>query len=346
MKTFTLFFLFITFAACNGDQVAASSDDHVVSKLSDTILTVYQDKNNCYWFGSRGQGVFKYDGKRLEQFTVRDGLPSNEIWRIVEDQSGNLFFDTQEGIGKYDGKNFSVLTSEEGEWSMGPNDLWFKGTWNKNGVFRYDGNKLYSLKFPENKLAAELQTRFSSMTWSPYGIYSIYQDKKGNVWFGTSNVGIYMYDGSSVNWMYEDHLTNTPSGGSFGIRSIIEDNNGYYWICHTRSKFKIDLDVTRLKRDGMVSYSAETGIEGSKFGSGRDLIYFLGAIEDREHRLWFVTYEEGVWVYDGQSLLQYNVGSGLKLLSIYTDRQGTVWAVTHYDGAYRFTGKAFEKFQP
>ena len=50
------------------------------------------------------------------------------------------------------------------------------------------------------------------------------------MWFGTSNLGIYRFDGQHVDWMYEDHLTNPPDGGSFGIRSIIEDRNGDFWL--------------------------------------------------------------------------------------------------------------------
>jgi len=33
------------------------------------------------------------------------------------------------------------------------------------------------------------------------------------------------YDGKSILWLYEDHLTNLPNGGSFGIRAILEDKN-------------------------------------------------------------------------------------------------------------------------
>ncbi|MEO5583366.1 MAG: two-component regulator propeller domain-containing protein [Saprospiraceae bacterium] len=43
--------------------------------------------------------------------------------------------------------------------------------------------------------------------YSPYEIYTIYKDSKGNIWFGTSNFGICRYDGKSLSWRYEKHLT-------------------------------------------------------------------------------------------------------------------------------------------
>ena len=54
----------------------------------------------------------------------------------------------------------------------------------------------------------------------------MYEDSRGNIWFGTSNLGIYLFDGTEISWMYENHLIETPEGGNFGVRSIAEDQDG------------------------------------------------------------------------------------------------------------------------
>jgi len=173
MKLITLLLLCILteLTSCKGQNTSQATNNilktklsavaigDTVSKLSEAIMIVYQDKKNNYWFGSRGQGVFKYDhGKYILNYTTKHGLVSTDIWGIQEDKAGNIYFDTQEGISKFDGKTFSTLSLSRvssSEWKSGPDDLWFIGNWNKNGTYRYDGKTLHHLEFPKNELAED-----------------------------------------------------------------------------------------------------------------------------------------------------------------------------------------------
>src|SRR5471030_1701114 len=47
-------------------------------------------------------------------FTVNDGLPSNYIYRTVEDNKGFLWVATDAGIARFDGKHFQVFTTHDG----------------------------------------------------------------------------------------------------------------------------------------------------------------------------------------------------------------------------------------
>jgi hypothetical protein len=122
----------------------------VVHELSDSLLIVFQDSRNTYWFGSDGQGVYRVDGKHIVRYTTRDGLADDHIRQILEDGSGNLYFTTWGGISRFDGRRFSTLVPIESstsasEWKSEPGDLWFTGG---NGPYRYDGTSLYHLEFP------------------------------------------------------------------------------------------------------------------------------------------------------------------------------------------------------
>ncbi|MEJ7625887.1 MAG: two-component regulator propeller domain-containing protein [Ferruginibacter sp.] len=88
--------------------------------------------------------------------------------------------------------------SSGNEWKLQPDDLWFKGNQNENGVYRYDGKSLHHLKFPKHYLSDDYYARFPNNAWSPYEVYTIYKDSKGNMWFGTSNFGICRYDGKII----------------------------------------------------------------------------------------------------------------------------------------------------
>ncbi|HTF02654.1 MAG TPA: two-component regulator propeller domain-containing protein [Bacteroidia bacterium] len=371
----TLFFGILTIlSSCNvqsTSQVANSNlngqdstvvPGNVASELVDSILIIFQDKNNNYWFGSNGQGVYRYDGKTLTHFTTKDGLCHNQVREIKEDKSGNIYINTIGGISKFDGRVFVTLNpvesnSPDGGWKLEPDNLWFVGNQEENGPYRYDGKSLYDLEFPKHYLEDEYPKR----PWSPYQVYTVYKDSRGNMWFGTSVFGICRYDGKSLDWMYEEHLSMVEGGGSFGIRSILEDKEGKFWFCNTRFRYDVYPESSAdsnqvVKGNTLINYTKEKGIAISKKQNEDDLIYFMSITEDNKGNLWMVTYDDGVWRYDpstelaagSENMTHYPVknGSGTVFLySIYQDHRGDLWLGTHTDGAYKFNGKTFEKFK-
>jgi len=205
--------------SCNGQGNAQDKQAYFnpksVSKLDPTIWNIYQDKKSIYWFGSKENGVYSYDGKDLKHFTISDGLISNEIRGIQEDKGGNLFFETTEGISKYDGQSFKTIEisdSPYNKWELNPDDLWFRIGFQKNGPYRYDGEKLHFLEFPESPQAINFYRERPTATFSPYGIYTIYKDREGSMWFGTSGLGLCRYDGKMHSWHYEDQLQRRNKG--------------------------------------------------------------------------------------------------------------------------------------
>lgn len=61
------------------------------------------------------------------------------------------------------------------------------------------------------------------------GIRAIFQDSKGNYWFGSHNEGVSFYDGKSFGY-----FTSNEGLSDNQIRSIQEDNNGKVWIGTSR----------------------------------------------------------------------------------------------------------------
>lgn len=102
--------------SCNGQATTQSeistnsiSIGDTVNELGKEITLVYQDKKDNYWFASKNDGVYKYDEKIIIHFTTKDGLTSNSIGEIKEDKSGNIYFTTDNGICKFNGKIFIAL---------------------------------------------------------------------------------------------------------------------------------------------------------------------------------------------------------------------------------------------
>ena len=50
----------------------------------------------------------------LHHLTTEDGLPSNNVYSVIQDRNGFLWFATDQGVVKYDGQKLKVFTTEDG----------------------------------------------------------------------------------------------------------------------------------------------------------------------------------------------------------------------------------------
>ena len=156
----------------NTDQLIKGD---TVKELGKSIMVVYQDSKNTYWFGSWETGVYRYDGKTLINYTTKHGLYTNRVDDIKEDKSGNIYFtgmNPNATITKFDGKSFTnIIATPSNEWKLEANDLWLINAYqDKQKVYRFDGNTFYELTLPK---PPKLN--------NPFDIYSIYKDRKGNI---------------------------------------------------------------------------------------------------------------------------------------------------------------------
>ena len=129
------------------------------------------------------KGVFRYDGKSITNLKPNG---DNWAWPVLQDKSGNIWFSNWSGVYRYDGKTFTSFTKNDGladdvvtriiEDKKG--NLWFGG-----GLSRYDGKSF---------------TRFTTKDGiKNSGIWSILEDNTGNIWVGTTETGLYLYDGKT-----------------------------------------------------------------------------------------------------------------------------------------------------
>jgi ligand-binding sensor domain-containing protein len=358
--TSVLFIGIITaFTSCKGQNSSTFENASIqstiqigdtVQKLGNKLWCIFQDKKNNYWFGSNGEGVFRYDGKVILNFTTKHGLCNDTIRQIQEDEMGNMYFSTFGGINKFDGDSITTLQAiKSTDWKLEKSDLWFSilGKSQEHGPYRYDGKNLYQLEFPKHYLHDEILARGVNPFFSPYEVYCIYKDRKGNMWFGTSVFGACRFDGESIKWMYETDLTITQHGGTFGIRSIFEDKKGSFWICNTLHRYLFDEEKTA--KSDRLEYQKTDGIGNSEIFGGDDYIYYSYILEDTKGDIWLNTWDQGVFRFDGNEITQYNVKDGatdVNLISIYKDNEGSLWLGTPENGVFKFNGSSFERFNP
>ena len=103
------------------------------------------------------------------------------------------------------------------------------------GVSRYDGKAF--TKYPALKGLAEND------------IYSVYADKKGDIWVGATGLGVYRYDGESFS-LYKgtDRMDLT---WSIGIQRILEDSKGTLWFGFSGGLFRFSgTSITNVTKSG------------------------------------------------------------------------------------------------
>ncbi len=160
---------------------------------NDKAERMLEDRAGNLWFGSRtNEGVFRYDGKSLTRLKLevlyQNGPSPKPLawgWPQVQDRSGNIWFSSWGGAYRYNGQSFTAFSKAEGlpgivtrivEDKNGY--LWFGG----DGLCRYDGKTFRCFGARDG-----LNTS---------GVWSILEDKTGNLWVGTRETGLFLFDGN------------------------------------------------------------------------------------------------------------------------------------------------------
>ncbi|MGV8878256.1 MAG: ligand-binding sensor domain-containing protein [Sphingobacteriaceae bacterium] len=158
--------------------------------------SILEDRKGNFWFASLGSGVYYYDGKSFRFFTTADGLPSNSVFCMYEDRVGNIWFGTNNGASRYDGKSFRNLKIKDVPSHGGADSL---------------RASAYQSRLPEN-------------SWLHNDIHTIIEDKAGKLWFGTRG-NTFIYDGKTFTT-----LINKDGKAFNNVFRIIEDRKGNIWF--------------------------------------------------------------------------------------------------------------------
>lgn len=71
---------------------------------SDFVFTIHEAADGALWVGTYGGGIARLDraSGRFRRYTTDDGLPSNSVYGILEDDLGRLWISTNRGLARFD----------------------------------------------------------------------------------------------------------------------------------------------------------------------------------------------------------------------------------------------------
>lgn len=79
------------------------------------VLVLFEDSNRRLWAGTSGDGVNRFDIEKesFKRFRMSDGLPNETVYGILEDDSGNLWMSTNNGISRFNPLNNTFRNYDE-----------------------------------------------------------------------------------------------------------------------------------------------------------------------------------------------------------------------------------------
>ena len=74
------------------------------------VFAIAEDSDGNIWFGDRDTGAWRYDGKTLKSYTLKDGLTSTFVRAIYKDKKGDLWFGLGDGnVCTFNGETFDKI---------------------------------------------------------------------------------------------------------------------------------------------------------------------------------------------------------------------------------------------
>ena len=325
----------------NKKNLVNEKDEPIKYDAGDVTTNGFLDKSGNMWFTTLTEGVFKYDGMSFTNFTINDGLCSNSVNSVIEDNKGLLWFATAKGLCSYNGEAFAnYRLPQEHVPSVSP----------ETGL-------------PSRKTEVAL---------------SLIQDSKGILWVGTIASGAYSFDGETFTSFLRYNGRIHPDDNVYNncIQSIVEDDAGNIWFTSQThggiSRYDGKAFTHFTKEDGLpddMIFSSFKDIYGNLWFGTLDkgfISYNKGSFnffnendglnnnmvscfyQDKTGKLWIGSFRESTvsW-FDGENFTSVPFDEDRNLVElrfITEDKDGNIWFGGRYGILWRYNGNELKDF--
>jgi ligand-binding sensor domain-containing protein len=264
----------------NGNTVLVKIDNSDWSVLNVGVPIYYyfneiaREGNGDKWIGGGdglvgGDGLIKFDDMSWTVYnTFNSGLPSDIIYSIAIDSSGNKWIGTHEGgLAKFDDTNWTVFLPNNNITCItidAAGNKWI-GT-GQNGLVMFDDTNWTVYNTSNSGLPSNLITCMTI-------------DAAGNKWIGTEGGGLALFD--DTNWtVYNTSNSGLPTNSFY---SLTADENGNIWIA------TYDFGLVKFNRTDWIVFNSSN--------SGLPINTISDIAIDKNENVWIATYGGGLAVY-------------------------------------------------
>ena len=282
-----------------------------------TVNSMIEDRTGTLWIVTEHMGLISYNGKTVKRHM--QNLPNVLFSCLCEGKDGIIYAgSTNCGVFRMQGDSF-VHIAETGTKAVSSLYCAHDG----NIIIGYDGKgiALYDPRKPE-----VIDNPFFSLEVDlPMSkVYSITEDKSGNLWFGLLQKGIFMQPINFKGFNYMGHKLGVHNIlGTACVVSVIMDSKKRVWI--------------GTDKDGLYCYDYITKV--SKHLKDQFPSVIVSLAEDQKGRIWLGTYREGIGWVDPVTFQYHRVAfpqdPNLIVMDIAVGNDGTLWLATMKHGVVR-----------
>ncbi len=278
---------------------------------NETIWDIHWTDTSTCWVATGNMGLLQFkDGKLNRSITRENGLPTNEIYKILEDDYGSIWLATiGNGVLRYNGDTFKKYELNKNRTGI---DVYGIIERSPNVMQVATDEGLYKIQIESEN---EIITSKESISGFPSksSVSSIVKDHSDNIWIGTDH-GLYEITGNKATLSpYNDSLS------SHRIKSLLVDQQNRLWV-GTNGGYNIcsDEEVLLMNEEiGLINNEVQT------------------LIQDRYQNVWIGTLG-GLVCFSG-NYKSYNEEEGLLDLQVYSlleDVKSNIWIGTFGGGIY------------
>ena len=279
------------------------------------VKSIIEDSLGNIWFGHiNGGGISRYNGRIFEQVAFDSLKITGDITSIVQIKNKIWFTSTKDGaiLADFPIIDIKHIKGKQFRGKEGLSDQIYGSKLKRDGSFiciADVGLRKYKpgeKKF-ENFRMPHLTTYFNTTC--------LLEDRKGNIWFGTYNGGIYKYIMSESRM----EIIDLPKKGisSNWVSCLTEDRKGRIWA----GTFGGGIAVFDGER--IIKLNADNGLKASK-------IYDI--IEDIEGNILIADQDNGLTIFKGNAFESINEKEILpdpNVNTIFQDLTGSIWFGTN-----------------
>ncbi len=273
------------------------------------VYSLYLDSKKRMWLGTwnRGVSVYKEDLSQKAIFVAgesKTSLPHNLIGPIVEDNLGNIWIATDEGLSKFDGSNnpfesgiFTTYLKDDYESNSllsniikaiyidSENRLWI-------GSY-FGGINIYDPNLP--KFQSYNSNINNNGSLSNQNVTAQIVDQKGRLWIATDGGGLNIVIPKDSNYLFNEFEKMTlinPISGKTVVKAkcITMDDEGSLWVgTWSGGLFKIDPDSKNYEHFGMTTPNGKAIVSDEVI-----------SIKAQGNNIWIGHFNGGLSYYDAQ----------------------------------------------
>jgi len=278
-------------------------------------------------------------------YTIADGLPSNQVYSMYQDQQGYLWIATNAGLSRFDGKKFENFTRRDGLDTYAINSMYQDAQGNiwlesrRNDQLQvYNGRKFRTI--PKDSISIFCT---NSTDWQASQFEAIWLQKQDGIHLvhpkKAQHLPIKKLDYLEHNWVYDLHVIDKQYwylGTSLGF--IIYDN-GMYTNLTTNMGRTTQIhhiipynDVFWLQTDeGMQVFDpCDNSFSQQIFPTALHRNVIQSVVFDKRGHAWLGTIN-GLYKYDGVTFSHYTTADGLlsnRISQLFVASDNTLWIST------------------